>query len=243
MRSGFVETANVQAFLAGVTAVEDRGAPEAGMLLVTGGAGFGKTRTVQWWAAKSDALFIRATAGMSVTWLLSELARDLGLAPANSREAGFRQIVGALARVPRPMVVDECEHTLHDGRVIETLRDITDTTEVSLVLVGMDQVQRRIARREQISSRISRVVTFEAATVDDVRRCCDQLCEVEVADDLVAEIHRQTGGRLREVLNAIATVERQARRVKAKTMTVGDVRTQALTHDWQAGRPRRARAA
>ncbi|MEO1752046.1 ATP-binding protein [Thiofaba sp. EF100] len=233
MRHRFAITSNVEKFLGGVQVVDERGASEASMLLVTGDPGYGKTSTVQWWAAQHGAVYLRAKASYTPHWMLTELVRELGHAPARRSEDLFAQAMGVLARDPRPLVIDEVEHALHDSRVLESVRDLTDMTEVTTVLVGMEHVQAKIARFAQISSRIAAVVHFSAATVEDVRVCCDTVCEVGVADDLVAEIHRQAAGRLREVMNAIAQVERVGKASGAKLVELSMIGKQRLVHDWQ----------
>lgn len=242
MKTGFARTSNVNKFLAGVTTVEERGAKEASMLLVTGDPGFGKTATVIWWATQHAAVYLRAKATSTPHGLLSELVEKLGMAPKGSALDLEKQIVVSLIRDPHPLVIDEVEHTLHDIQVLESLRDITDLVEIPLVLVGMEQVQAKIARHAQISSRIASVVLFRPATVADVRICCETLCEVPIADDLVEEIHRQSGGRTREVLNAIALVERFGKGPMGgngkRAVNIADMAGHALTHDWQARRPR-----
>jgi DNA transposition AAA+ family ATPase len=233
MKHRFAITANVERFMAGVQTVEERGASEACILLVTGDPGYGKTSTVQWWASQNGAIYLRAKASYTPHWILSELVKELGHAPARRSEDLFAQALNVLARDPRPLVIDETEHALHDSRVLESIRDLTDLTEVTTVLVGMEHVQARIARHAQISSRIASVVQFTAATPADVRVCCDTVCEVKVADDLVEEITRQAGGRLREVMNAIAEVERIAKANGAAGIDLRTVGRQRLVHDWQ----------
>lgn len=236
MRTRFVQTSNVKAFLAALTSVESRAAREAGMLLVSGPAGHGKSRTAQWWAAMTDAVYVRAKAGMTPHWILTELVTELGFAPERSTEALFGQALTALATKPRAIVVDEVEHTLHDSRVLETVRDVSDLVENTVVLVGMERVHARIKRHAQISSRIARVVQFRAASVEDVALCCREMAEVDVADDLVKEVHAQTQGRLRLVVNAVALIETHAKRNRMAEVSLRDVAGQVLVHDWQSGR-------
>ncbi len=108
---------------------------------------------------------------------------------------------------------DEVEHCLRDNaQMLEAIRDLSDLTEVLVILVGMEQVQAKIARHAQISSRIAKVVEFQPATIDDVALACRQLAEVEILPELVTEIHRQSAGRMREIMNAITICERTAKR-------------------------------
>ena len=81
-------------------------------------------------------------------------------------------------------------------------------------------------------------IEFGPASLEDVGEFCKQLAEVQIDVDLVGEIHRQSTGRVREILNAIATVEQTARRNGKPSATLQDMAGQVLTHDWQARRPR-----
>ncbi len=242
MRPGFAQTSNVQRFLNGMSVVEDRGAREASMMLVTGDPGYGKTATVISWAVQHGAVYLRAKASYTPFWLLSELVSELKGRPARNSEDLSKQVVISLMREPRAIIIDEVEHTFRDLKVLETIRDLVDLVAMPMVLVGTDQVQNRVARYAQFSSRIASVVQFRPASVADVRICCDFKCEVPVANDLVEEIHRQAGGRIREVMNAIAVVERQGKArsgaAAQKPISLSDMAGKALTHDWQAKRPR-----
>ena len=60
MRKMFVKTENYRKFVSAVKAVEQRGAAEAGMMLVYGVPGLGKSHIVSSWAAETGAIFLRA---------------------------------------------------------------------------------------------------------------------------------------------------------------------------------------
>ncbi|MCX7172339.1 MAG: ATP-binding protein, partial [Proteobacteria bacterium] len=78
---------------------------------------------------------------------------------------------------------------------------------------------------------------FRAATPEDTALICRELADVQIDPDLQGEIHRQSKGQLSAVVNAIAAVEHQAMRNKAKSVSLADMAGQELVHDWQAGRP------
>ncbi len=243
MKKQFVKTSNYERFRTGISAVETRGAAEASMMLVTGEAGYGKSETVDQWAIQTGAAYLRAKEEWTPNWFLTELAENLKLDSRGRAKDVFGRIAGYIGGNQTPLVIDEVEHCLKDNaRVLEAVRDLSDLTEVLVILVGMDQVQARIARHKQISSRIATVVEFQPATIEDVTLTCKQLAEVEIAPDLVTEIQRQSAGRMREIMNAIATCERTAQRNGLKQVGLGDMAGQTLTHDWQARRPRVVRS-
>lgn len=240
MKKVFVKgITNYERFRTGISAVESRGASEASMMLVTAPAGFGKSQMVDHWAVANGAAYLRAKVEWTPRYFMTELAETLKLDSRGRAKDIFGRIAGVLGSQQIPLVIDEVEHCLRDSaQVLEAIRDLSDLTEVIVILVGMDQVQAKIARHAQISSRIAKVIEFQPATPEDVAELCKQLSEVEIATDLIAEIHKQSGGRVREIMNAIATVEQTGRRNGNATVNMQDMAGQVLTHDWQARRPR-----
>ncbi len=60
------------------------------------------------------------------------------------------------------------------------IRDFSDRAEVTVVLIGMEPIQRNISRHKQISSRIAHVVEFGPCSKADVALACAKLCEYEL---------------------------------------------------------------
>jgi hypothetical protein len=177
---------------------------------------------------------------------LQELAEELRVDTTGRRKEVFGRVVAAIGRSQVPLVVDEVQHCLANGaRTLEAVRDISDLTETIVVLVaGEDRVLARIARYPQIARRIYRAVEFTGASVADVSRSCRELVEVEIAQDLVEEIHRQSNGIMGHVINAIALVEQDAKRNGKRKVSAADYAGKALVIDWQAqARQSRATAA
>ncbi|HEY1502952.1 MAG TPA: hypothetical protein VGF92_01565, partial [Stellaceae bacterium] len=108
--------------------------------------------------------------------------------------------------------------------------DLTDAVEPLFILGGEEFVSKRLeARFPQISSRISADVTFERATLTDVRTCCDDLSEVTIGDDVIPRIHEESRGYYREVKNAIATAEAIGKR-KGGKVKADDLKGIPLCH-------------
>ena len=240
MKKDLVKTSNYERFRAAITAVEQRGAPEASLLLVAGNPGLSKSIIVNRWAVEAKAVYLRAKVAWTPNRFLTELADELRVDATGRQKEVFGRVVTAIGRQQIPLIIDEVQHTLENkARVLEAVRDISDLTETIVVLIaGEEKIQTRIARYPQISSRIARVVEFAEASVDDVARCCSELAEIEIDRTLVEEIHRQSGGRMRHVINAIAAVERDARRNGKKKVGAADFAGKALVHDWATHRSR-----
>lgn len=79
--------------------------------------------------------------------------------------------------------------------------------------------------------------------LQDTALVCHQLADVEIAPDLVAEVHRQSKGLMRPICNAIAAIEAHAGRNKLAKVKLADLAGQELCHDWQSRRPQLVRVA
>lgn len=241
MKPVFVKTNNYERFQKGLAAVEGRGAAESSLLLVTGEAGYGKSETVDQWAIQAGAAYLRAKTDWTPRYFFTELAENLKVDPSGKSKDVFARVSGYIGRNQTPIVIDEVDHCLRDNaRVLEAVRDLSDLTEVVVVLVGMEKVQAKISKHLQISSRIAHVVIFGPATIDDVIMTCAQKCEVKVANDLAAEIHRQSKGRMREIMNAIAMIEREANLNGLQEISLKNLAGRQLTLDWQTAKTRYA---
>jgi|APMI01.1.fsa_nt_gi hypothetical protein len=230
MKREFVKTDNAKRFRAGTAMLEARGALEAGWMLTIGRPGEGKTTTLHNWAAEVGAVMLTAQEGWTPSRMLGELAEKLGIEPVRGFE---RKIEETIAGEEIPIVLDEAAFALHNSAAcLERLRGITDKSCTLLVMAAMEQDRPKFARRMQIASRISYVCNFEKSTLDDVAAACRQLGEVEMADDLIERIHRDTDARMRLVMTAINRVELAARRHGKQRIELADVKGLPLCEDF-----------
>lgn len=217
MKNVFAVTGNVKRFLGGLATVAGRGAAEATWMTVEGKAGFGKSAVLAWHATQTGAPLIRAKAHWTPTWCLADLVAELGYRPERTTRDLFNQALAAILALREhapetPIMIDELDHALRDVRVMETIRDLSDLTEIVVVAAGHEGLQQSMKRYPQIHSRVTEFVEFGPASRDDVRAVMDARCEVEVADDVVDRIHKESAGRLRLVLNGIARIETKGKR-------------------------------
>ncbi|MGM4981899.1 AAA family ATPase [Rhizobium sp. 11_C7_N12_5] len=219
MKTVFVETSNVRRFMSALSALEDRGAQEACLVVVDGLPGLGKTTTLKHWVAQNNCIYLRAKKEWTPSWFMTELLDSLRVHPPHSfqkkytkvlEELAVRQTSAIMSRRSFGLVIDEADHVSSRAQILETIRDISDMIELPTILVGMGRVNDNLARFPQVSSRVSQKVRFEKATKDDVRLLIKQRCEVPVAADLVDFVLTVSQGFNREVLEAIANIERFA---------------------------------
>jgi len=237
-RGTFVKTENMNRFLSGLSALESRGAEECNLMVVEGHPGLSKTHVTQWWSVQNNAIFIRAKAAWNEVWMMKDIIKSLNVTPVWSREKLFNQAIDTLC-IRRDdalrsgqtfaIVIDEIDHIVRQKRMMEMLRDITDhLLVVPMIWVGMGQVRHNLKRYPQIASRVGQYVEFLPASFEDAHALVTELSEVPVADDLIEYLHQVSKGRVREIKEAIANIERVGRLDKGKEVTLATMRGQVL---------------
>jgi DNA transposition AAA+ family ATPase len=234
-RDVFVENVgNVQRLMEAVRRVEKRGAPEDSWLLVEGEPGGGKSEALEWYASQKNAVHVRAKAYASPRAMLLDLAAVLNVRPHHRTRDLFEAVLAEIMAEQRTMIIDEIDHCARDYRVLETLRDITDTSNTLLIAGGMRGAHAMMKRYPQIIRRIYDVVTFAPYSVSDVQAICDALSDFKIAPDLAAELQRVTGGFADRVMNALAIIDAHGKKARLDKITLADMGDRPLLNNPRA---------
>lgn len=250
MKPNFVETSNVRKFHEALKRVDERGAIEACMVVVDGKPGLGKTTTLSKWVATTGSIYLRAKKDWDSRWFIRDLLTELSIEPKSIRskperfarvleELGDRAEAAALRDETFGLVIDECDLVSSRAEVMETIRDISDLNFLPTILVGMGTLRDNLRRFPQIESRSPNKVEFLPADLADTRALIEGKCEVHVAPDLIAFVQRVSRGFNREILEAIAHIERFGLRFDPgpEGITVADMAGQVIMNDRNTGKP------
>jgi hypothetical protein len=205
-------TKNVVQLRAAYDALAQRDHGVEGMGLVFGLTGAGKSTSIAWLRDKCDGVYVRAVRAWTLHTMLGAIIAELGATPAGSRGSAklVYQIVELLAKNGKPLFVDELDYLMgnrYELAMLESLRDIYDLSKSPVVLIGMKGVEKRIVNHQQIARRITQPVEFLPADAEDARTLTDTVCEVEVKDDLLADLHRAAEGNVGLMVNGLSKFE------------------------------------
>lgn len=249
MKPIFVETRNYQRFMEGMDALDARGSEECRLVVVDGLPGLGKTTILMRWASSESCIYLRAKVEWTPYWMMAEMLGEARVDAPHGHEARFRACLSILRKKMEfarttgaqfAVVIDEADYVSRQSRLVDAIRDLADLAEVPFILVGMGKIRDNLTRHPQTASRISRYVRFEPADLAGVEQFLDGKCEVPVAPDLAAFVHRATGGFNRELLEAITAIERFGRRNPPATpvgLSLRDMAGQHLINDRKSGQP------
>lgn len=244
MKPNFVETSNVRKFYAALKRVNERGAEEACMAVVDGKPGLGKTTTLSRWVAQTGSVYLRAQKGWDYGWFIQDVLTELSIDPKtirNKRDRFAALLDGMSNRAEKAqlrgevfgVVIDECDLISNRSEIMEAIRGISDLRFLPTILVGMGTLRDNLRRYPQIESRAPNKVEFLPADLDDTRALIAGKCEVPVAPDLVAFVQRVSRGFNREILEAIAHIERFGLRFDPgpEGITMADMAGQVIMND------------
>lgn len=211
MKNVFAMTANVEMFRALAEALETRNRGMPGLGLVFGEPGLGKTRTAIWHADKTNAVFVRALATATVRSFLATLVVELGQDPMYRTSDIYAQAEASLREHPRLVLVDEVDRLASHWRAIEALRDLTDQTGAPIIMIGMADSERKLARYRHLYYRLkAHILHFKPLGEADVGRFAKQVCEVKLDPSAIEAIYERTGGRIGDIMTELYRAEKTA---------------------------------
>lgn len=226
MRSKIVPVSNVSRLAEAGEALLNRNPGMPGMGLCYGDTGLGKSTAIAWLATRQHGVYVRAKRVDTPTSLLDAISKELNIASRARVAQTVDAIVNKLAETGRPLFVDEADYVVQQSRLVETLRDLHDLSSSPVILIGMAGIDRKISAIPQLAGRIAQWVQFQPCSAADAKLLARELCEVEVADDLVADLHAKAGGSVRNITVGLAKIEQFGR---------SRSRTKVELADWPRG--------
>jgi len=191
------------------------------MGVVCGLSGTGKTTAIAHLVAQTNSTYVCGSPNWTPTSMLADICVALGLAPVRIAKQMEDAVVERLAMGRKALFIDEADFFWSSDsgtrlskaslRMLETLRSIHDRAMVPVVLIGMEDLERKLAYRQQLDSRIAQRIRFQPCDVHDAKVLAETCCEITLSDDLVSELYMETVGNIRRLLVVMANLEKEAR--------------------------------
>ena len=242
MKASFVKTENVQRLMAALTALEERGAGEARLMVVDGLPGLGKTAATAWMAARNDCVFARAgigrrtgcsfgtTGSTRVSFRDAVSADDRGAGragghgPQQWRDVRGRDRRGGLYQSIGQDAVDAAGFERFSG----------DPVHFGRHGQGADQPET-VSASDEPGRSVCRVFATDVDGRDGHGRGPERGRGGAGPDR--ALIHRHSKGFVREVKEAIAHIERLGARHSGAEIGVAEMAGQVLLNDRATSKP------
>ena len=216
MRSVIAPVKNIARFSSALDAVTIHGYREEKMVLVYGETGVGKSTALAYFMNRFNAIYVEASPAWSISTMLRAMVLAAGHLPKRFTADMEMQVVDEMGGKDRPLFIDELNFVIKPGqqtstRMVDMLHSIHDKSRMPVVMVGTDNIDRKLKLDGQIWRRIEKLVPFSDLDREDLRVVSDSLSEVHVEDDLLDKIYMETQGRMGRIRLALAQVERYAK--------------------------------
>lgn len=235
MKQRVVSVKNVERTEALLENLVERSQIVPGIGLVHGPSGFGKTTTMTWLFNQEhvNAIYMRCYSTDTPSSVLERIVRELGAEPRFPMRRMVDDIIERMRSEELALFIDEVDHVVGSNKIMETFRDIYDATEQPVILIGMEEIARRISHRKQLFNRVSEWIEFQPADLEDVALLADELLEngIKVDEALLALIQRKAGGEVRRILSALDKIERRAKANGLDRIVLDDIDERDLFMD------------
>lgn len=224
MKDRFVRTKSVSKFYDAIDRTNRKRKGVERMLLVIGEPGLGKTEASLHFAAMNGAVIVRTLELMTGPWLLRKVVSELGGEPLHRSDKNMDLICELLHEKPKVIIFDEIDRFARNPKIIGTLRDIHDLNFSTIIFVGEEHADKKLAQDRRLYRRFVEIIKFEKLDLDGTRDFLSEISDVKYSDDAVEKILLNTNGKISNVMMAVHHAEAVARGMQAKTISGKDLR-------------------
>ena len=190
---------NVMAMVALVQRVRDRAPTLPGMAVFYGPSGYGKTTAATYAANAFQAYQVQAQSTWTKKSLCEAILTELGLEIRGRVDQMVRDISREIAATGRPLLIDEADHLVARG-LIELVRDIYEGSEATIILIGEEELPRKLMRWERVHGRMLAWIPAEPGVMSDVTQLMKIYCPgLEIEPALLERILTDSRNSIRRI--------------------------------------------
>lgn len=231
MNHEMAKTKNLTRFMSAVQELMDRPHGTEGMGLLWGDPGEGKTTALTYVVNTMEGVYVRAMGCWTVTTMLGEICKELGGHRLQRRADMVDWIQKQLADNPRPIFVDEADYLFRQFDMMDALRDIYDLSTCPVILVGMEEIARKIQSHGRFARRITQWIKFEGVDLDDARLLAATCAEVHLADDLLQYLHKEARANIGRMIIGLSRIEKFGKASRLATVSLSQWQERELFYD------------
>lgn len=231
MQTKIVEVKNIRRLQDMAHELAGRAQQVPGLGMLYGATGRGKTSAAAWLATDPalNLVYVRASTTWTTSSLLQTILRELGIEVAGPAARLLKLAEDALTSAGKSLiVVDEADYLVAGSdaqRMAEVLRDLHDRSGVAVLLISMSKLRLS----DQAMGRVSHWLQFDAPDLEDTQQIARELCDVEVAPDLIARLHQASAGSVRNIVVGLTRIEGYAIRAGLETVDAATWGNRAFT--------------
>jgi DNA transposition AAA+ family ATPase len=174
-----------------------------------GNSGLGKSVAAAFVANKFRAAYVECKSVWTKRKLLSAIATELGITPGKSAADMLDQICEELALSGTPLIIDEMDHIVNK-KFVEVIRDIADGSNAPVLLIGEEQLSRKLQKWERFHNRMLAWQPAQPADIKDAQQLVQMYCEINIEDKLLQKVIADSQGVTRRICVNLNMIQNEA---------------------------------
>lgn len=182
-----------------------------GMASYYGPSGYGKTTACIFAANHFRAYQVQVKSCWTRKKLCQAILEDMAIEPSKTISDMVDQIAEHLTVTDKVLLVDEADHLVRQN-MIELIRDIYESSGTTIILIGEEQLPKKLMQWERVHGRMLDWVAAEPATLDDVAHLAPIYApDIEVAKEFQENILKAANHSVRRICINLARVQEWAK--------------------------------
>jgi DNA transposition AAA+ family ATPase len=181
-----------------------------GIGVLYGPSGWGKTFATNVLANEHRAYYVQMRSAWRSKDLLRKILVEMGVKEGRGTTSGLLDMVAAqLSESRRTLIIDEFDYAANSDTLIELTRDIYEASQGSLLLVGEEQLPRKLEKPEweRLHNRVSAWAQMQAVSLEDADKLAQIYCPgINLTEEVLAKLVAQSKGAVRRVVNCLNAI-------------------------------------
>ena len=203
-----------------------------GLGLFYGKPGLGKTRWAWKTAFDNDYIYFRLEVNMTtknfISGLLSKLLQNNMpfLVTKGNKNDLYQQVLDILQSKPDiVLIIDEVDYAFQNKSILATIRDWSDQSLATFVLVGMQETKSKLLKLQPFyHDRFGGYFEFQGLRYEDTEKILRGVCEVKLDDEIIKFLHGKCNGTMRILNKFIDAIEKISKRLKIKEIRFDEIK-------------------
>jgi hypothetical protein len=194
-----------------------------GIVEMHGPSGWGKSVSAGHAALRADAYYVEVQSCWTRKYFLLAILEDMGIAPAKTIPELMRQIAEQMTLSRRPLIVDEAGLLLEKDGGAKLVKDLSEATQGTIMLIGEETLPALIGRWERLDGRVLEWVPAQPVSVADARLLTRIYANgLELANDIIEHLVRLADGSVRRVAVNLDLIRKEAAKTGWETVSLSD---------------------
>jgi hypothetical protein len=213
-----------------------------GLVCFTGHSGLGKSMTAAYVAQQYKAYYVEVRRVWQRKHFLEAILHQMGIPYDKLDIAQKTTLVSQqLLLSRRPLIIDEFDNIVDrakPGDFIELVRDIADSSQGAVIIIGEERLPYKLSKYERFHNRILAWYQALPADLEDTRILAQfYYPELQIGEDLLSAINVNTKGVARRICANLDSAAREAAQLGIKEIGL----TEWGNRSFNTGEPPKAR--